>query len=190
MDANLAALSSLDQDELLDAVVVQVLAYAKSNSFETIPSKVIQECLSAWIDGKGYDRILPPLTAARVKFGNAWATVDHVVKLCESGFGYDLSMVAAVLADLVEESSPELNEKLTKVHKRIKYGLCSAGAIAFYEAGYADRVVAQTLCETFPSVVHKSDVRKLCRSEPDQLLAALEPFPSYFTYVATEAGGG
>ena len=99
-------------------------------------------------------------------------------------------MVVAAIADLVEESSEELNCRLVALQKRIKYGLSSPVAIAFFEAGFADRIVAQTLSAAFSTVKDKSDVRKLCRSAAEHVVAVLDPFPAYFTYVASELRAG
>jgi superfamily II DNA/RNA helicase len=185
--ANSTALLELgSNDELLSALIGQALLHAHSAALSSIPKSQVLECLSAWLKGKSYDEIRIPLTAAGVKIGNSRATAEHVVHLCESGFGYDLSMVVAAIADLVEESSEELNGRLVAVQKRIKYGLSSPGAIAFFEAGFADRIVAQTLSAAFPTAKDKSDVRRICRRDAENVVGVLAPFPAYFTYVAGE----
>lgn len=101
-------------------MIGEALLHAHSAALSSIPASQVLECLSAWLKGKTYDEIRVPLSAATVKFGKSWATAEHVVHLCESGFGYDLSMVVAAIADLVEESSEELNGRLVVIQKRIK----------------------------------------------------------------------
>jgi superfamily II DNA/RNA helicase len=185
--ANSATLHNLENDnELLNAMIGEALLHAHSAALTSIPASQVLECLSAWLKGKSYDEIRVPLTVAGIKLGNSRATAEHVVHLCESGFGYDLSMVVAAIADLVEESFEQLNGRIVAIQKRIKYGLSSPSAIAFFEAGFADRIVAQTLSSAFPTVRDKSDVRKLCRSAATHVTAVLDPFPAYFTYVAVE----
>ena len=65
--------------------------------------------------------------------------------LCEGGFGYDMAMIAASIADLTEDLSEEFAKAATLLHRQIKYGLTGSAAIAFHEAGFADRHVATFL---------------------------------------------
>jgi hypothetical protein len=102
------------------------------------------------------------------------------VALCESGFGYDSAAVVSALADLTEEQHETLSAALGVIQKRIKYGLSSVSAIAFFEAGFADRVIAQQLGETFANVADRNFVRSVLRSDPDRTVELLDEYPSYF----------
>lgn len=178
------------EEELLAAVMEKATRHAHAPILAAVPEALRPNCLADWIAGRTYDEIRARLTAARVKFGNARATSEHVVHLCESGYGYDLSMVVAALADLVEERSEDLHSRLVTIQKKIKYGLPSDAAIAFQEAGFADRVVAQTLGAAFPAVDDHRDVVAVCRAEQELVKATIEPFPRYFEEVALELSSG
>jgi helicase len=73
------------------------------------------------------------------------ATIEDVVALCENGFGYDVAMVVASLADLAEPLDPALQGALALLQRQVKNGLTETAALAFLEAGFADRVVATAL---------------------------------------------
>ncbi|MER8459629.1 DEAD/DEAH box helicase [Mesorhizobium sp. M1300] len=191
MDQHLELLSvTHTEEELLTVVLEKAGRHAHAPVLEAVPEELRWGCFADWIAGKTYDQIRMPLTAARVRFGNANATSEHVVHLCESGFAYDLSMVVAALADLVEERSQDLHSRLVTVQKKIKYGLPSDAAIAFQEAGFADRVVAQALGAAFPAVDGYRDVVTACRAERELVLATIKPFPRYFEEVAFELSSG
>jgi hypothetical protein len=64
--------------------------------------------------------------------------------------------------------------------------LSERAAIAFLEAGFADRVVATALGQAWPGVRERDGVRAVCRNEHEAVLAILNRMPSYFRAVAAE----
>jgi hypothetical protein len=112
-----------------------------------------------------------------------------MVAICESGFGFDLAMVIASMADLMEPLNADLSADVAELQRQIKHGLKSDSALAFYEAGFADRVVAQALGAEFTYVVDRAGVRATCREELVDVGPVLDKFPSYFAAVAAEFRG-
>lgn len=108
--------------------------------------------------------------------------------LCESGFGYDVAMIAASIADLTEGLDDALHTSATLLQKQIKYGLTDRAAITFREAGFADRHVASLLVIVWGNVVDRGGGRAACQQE-EIVRAVLAPIPSYLIGVATELGG-
>ena len=117
------------------------------------------------------------------------ATVEDAVALCENGFGYDVAMVVASLADLAEPLDPTLQGALALLQRQVKNGLTDKAALAFLEAGFADRVVATALGQAWPGVRERGDVRAICRDERGAVHAILDSMPSYFRTVAVELAG-
>lgn len=68
---------------------------------------------------------------------------------------------------------------------RLKYGLPNRECIAYFEAGFADRVIAQALSfgVIWETAKTSYDVRRLARSYPDDFAEILNDFPSHFNYV-------
>ena len=60
----------------------------------------------------------------------------------------------------------------------------------FFEAGFADRVVATELANLFPDVQNRSQARVAARREAGAVRAALSGFPSYFSAVLDEMAAG
>lgn len=103
-------------------------------------------------------RFTQTLRAANVRTGNRHITANHVVAICEGGFGFDLAMIVASMADLVEPLEEDLHEELVMLQRQIKNGLSNTAALAFYEAGFKDRVVAQSLAAVFVEVTDRNGV--------------------------------
>jgi hypothetical protein len=59
-----------------------------------------------WIAGRAFHEIHTFLFDQDVRFSGDRITIDDVVTICESAFGYDLAMVVATMADLTEENRP------------------------------------------------------------------------------------
>lgn len=189
-NANVQTLvDAAERGELVDAVYAEVRQYVTSKALSKLTDQnQILPTLKAWLAGQSFDVIGQALRAADVRTSNRHITANHAVAICESGFGFDLAMVVASMADLVEPLDEDLYEKLILLQRQIKNGLSNASALAFYEAGFKDRVVAQALATAFNDVTDRTGVRRVCRRQREELNAVLNVFPAYFQSVAEELG--
>lgn len=71
-------------------------------------------------------------------------TVEDAVALCEGGFGYDVAMIVASIADLAEDLDQSCMMPPGCFSVRSD-GLTERAALAFHEAGFTDRHVARFL---------------------------------------------
>ena len=83
--------------------------------------------------------------SGKVRVSGDGATVEDAVALCENGFGYNVAMVVASLADLAEPLDPALQGALALLQRQVKNGLTDKAALAFLEVGFTDRVVATSV---------------------------------------------
>lgn len=183
--------AAVAENRLFEVIAPIALRFASSRKITTISNQdVIARALREWTTGFSYARILETLVEvdARVSGRRRRPTVADVVALCEGGFGYDVAMIVASIADLAEEMHPALHEAASLLQRQIKTGLMEEAALAFHEAGFADRHVAVYLGMSYPQVSDRGGVRALCQQE-DAIRALLAPLPSYFTAVAAELGG-
>lgn len=187
-NANIRTLvDAAERGELVDAVYAEVRQYVTSKALSKLTDQnQILPTLKAWMAGQSFDAIGQTLRAANVRTSNRHITANHVVAICEGGFGFELAMVVASIADLVESLDENLHEELLELQRQIKNGLSNAAALAFYEAGFKDRVVAQALAAAFGEVTDRTAVRRVCRTQRDELRAVLDAFPAYFRGVAEE----
>lgn len=189
---NLAALqAAVAEERLLDEIAPIALRLASSHKIASITNQdVLPRTLHEWVAGNSYARILATLIEvdARVGGRRRMATVEDAVALCEGGFGYDVAMIVASIADLAEEVDEALYGAASLLQRQIKTGLTDPASLAFHEAGFADRHVAAFLGLLWPLAIDQSGVRAACRQEA-VIRPALLQLPSYFTAVAAELGG-
>jgi hypothetical protein len=185
---NIGALATAAaEDRLLGAVSGTLLAYTTARSISSLSdADVVSLALVEWAAGRSYAAIHDLLSRRRVRVGRNNATIEDVVALCENGFGYVVAMVVASLADLAEPLDPTLQSALALLQRQVKNGLTDKAALAFLEAGFADRVVATALGQAWPGVNERDVVRAVCRNELGTVQAILDGMPSYFRAVATE----
>ncbi|TIU46148.1 MAG: DEAD/DEAH box helicase [Mesorhizobium sp.] len=175
------------EGDLADTLIEKLLTYVRANSLKRVSDQaLIVPALKAWISGATFAEIRAPMTAVDARVSGDKVTVEHIVALCESGFGYELAMVVASAADLLEPLDDDLCYEAATLQRQIKCGLSDAAALAFYEAGFSDRIVAQAMGEAFDEVTDRSSVRRVCRRRREDVAAILSDFPSYFEAVAAE----
>lgn len=176
-----------DAGTLLNDVFNHVRPLIQAKSMSAISNQEeILPALLAWVRGDPYHEICRPMSERDVRVSGDHITSEHVVALCEGGFGYDLTMVIAALADLLLPLDEELSLSMSNLQKQAKYGLSDVAALAFFEAGFADRIVAQDLAGAFPEVQTRNAARALCRNHSDVVRQALADFPAYFSSVVDE----
>lgn len=179
--------SDSEEGDLANTLIEKLLTYVRANSIKRVSDQtLIAPALEAWISGATFAEIKAAMTAVDARVSGDKVTVEHIVALCEGGFGYELAMVVASAADLLEPLDEDLCYGAAALQRKIKSGLSDAAALAFYEAGFSDRIVAQALGDAFDGVSDRSSVRRVCRRRQEDVAAVLADFPSYFQAVAAE----
>jgi hypothetical protein len=153
LDANRAALvQSLSAGTLLGTMSAVVLQYNRSNTITSLSDRTVMPVvIESWMSGATFGNIVQLLVERNIRIGgnNRHPTVEDAVAICENGLGYEGAMILATIADLAEGDEGELPEVLALFQRQMKCGLTTLSALGFYEAGFADRVVAQALAEAF-----------------------------------------
>ena len=181
--------AAVAEGRLFDEVVPVALRFATSRSIRALSLQdIIPRTLREWVSGRSFATIFETLVEAGARVGRNHVTVEDAVALCESGFGYDVAMIAASIADLTEDLGEDLQGAAALLQRQIKYGLTERSAIAFHEAGFADRYVATLLGVAWGNVVDRAGVHAACRQE-NVMRAVLAHIPRYFMVVAAELGG-
>lgn len=186
--ANMDAMTDAALDGTLLALIAEItLPHASDSSIRRLSDRAaLPLLLSAWVDAKTYEQLFAILIKENIKVSRRKPTVEDAVSLGDGGFGYDVAMLVAAIADLVEPLDGGLHMALTQLQRQVKYGLTLPSAIAMYEAGFSDRVVATTLGAIWPLATDRTGVRAACRAPNDAMSRALRSFPSYFSEVAEE----
>lgn len=180
-------------EDLLKNLWPMIAEGIENSTFQKIdkPEVMIEVALS-WISGASFGSILNELNQKDVKilWGKAQRrelTVEHIVDICEGAFGYDGSLRIGAVADLLASQDSEdderqaLIERLGELHKRFKYGLPQTSAIALYECGFSDRVVAQHLSSlTGGAPMTRSVATSTLTGQQQAAQKILGGYPKYF----------
>lgn len=196
LDENLDALLAAEtHEEILSVIWPIILEKNHSKLKQLTPESSSLLLLETWIEGVSYNLIHEQLNSSNTKViaGSQTRNLrqEILIDICEGSFSYDTTLVLAAVVEmisLVENSSEEKIELLTNninsLQKRIKYGLPTEEAIAFYEIGFSDRVIALDLSLKFSDFPTK---RKLLVNEIIRnnhlFIKTLERYPSYYTNV-------
>jgi len=196
VEANLDALLRAETHEEILSVIWPII-YKKNHSKlkQLTPESSSLLLLETWIEGINYNLIHEQLNSSNTKViaGSQIRNLKQevLIDICEGSFSYDTSLVLASLVEMIslnENSSEEkidlLTNNINSLQKRIKYGLPSELAIAFFEIGFADRVIAIDLSLKFSDfpIKRKSLMSQIARNK--QLFRqTLEIYPSYYTNV-------
>ncbi len=164
-----------------------------SSVFDRItPQEPLTELALGWIQGRPLHELHSTLIEAGVKlrYGQTRRKlqVDHVADVCENALAYGGMLLVGALVEIVGLIHPVGEEglvgKLTELQKRLRYGLPSTAAIALYELGFADRVVAMELSQLpgLSALEGKDAMRGALQSESG-VRELLSPYPAYFRSV-------
>lgn len=161
---------------------------------DTVPQGALKALATSWLAGFSFGALLQELDAlgASYPYGSNMRNfdIDLVVDLCEQAFGFEFALLLAAvnesfIAHATEASGEKFKGYADLLQKRLKYGLPNQECIAYFEAGFAERVIAQALSNGIIWETAKTsyDARKLARKYPDDFEAVLYDFPSHFTDV-------
>jgi hypothetical protein len=181
-------------DELFELLwPLLVSLSSEKHLVDTEPASAMHDLAVGWLSGNSFADLLIQLqkSGAKYPYGKQRRAfnVEMVVDLCEQTFGFEFSLVlAAVTASLeasfsagAEERHRELLERVDELQRRLRYGLPSKDASSYFEAGFAERVVAQKLTrEVIDWAETRRDAEKFLRQYADDVRPLIGTLPSYF----------
>lgn len=156
------------------------------------PDSIVRMMASMWIEGSPYSTLIA--NAVSVSATKPWGeeqrrrlTDDDIVGFFEHTISFDCSLiVAAVSQFLFGDEALDLEEAqpLQLLQKSLKYGLPNRMIISCHEAGFADRVLAQQLCERLREAGYAGETFSSAIDEHRDIIeAVLSEYPSYFSSV-------
>lgn len=158
---------------------------------DTVPTSALKALATGWLAGRSFSELLQELDALKASYPygkyNRVFDLDLVVDLCEQTFGFEFALLLASVKESFFARATDEAESLFTGHvdllqKRLKYGLPDQECIAFYEAGFSERVIAQALSDAmiWESAKTRDGARKLVQRYPDDFEVVLRDFPSHF----------
>lgn len=148
----------------------------------------VHDLLKLWINGKSYIEIWSYAKSVNVivKWGKKSKdiTLEDIITLCDSDFGYSsLTIIQAMIEILnTKDCSENIQEKLSDIIYRIRYGLPNKESVFIYELGFADRIIAQKIADEISDFdcSTKKKTKNAIKSNREKLRTLLANYPSYF----------
>jgi superfamily II DNA/RNA helicase len=180
---------AMEANSLLTAVTTAIIQHNRSTTITSLSDRsILVPVMFAWVGGASFANIYDMMIGGDIRIGgnHRRPTVEDAVSLCENGLGYEGAMIVATLADLAEGDDEVLFDALSLLQRQMKIGLASQAALGFFEAGFADRVVAQSLADAFPNVADRHSARAVVRANNEAAHTILTQYPAYFVNVLDE----
>lgn len=156
------------------------------------PANAVNKLAKEWIAGKPFHSLLTTLNNLKATYPYGTKrrkfTEAMVVDLCEQGFGFELTLLLAAVTEAIsaqlaadEEEKNRLVDLMNILQKRLKYGLPTQSTIAFYEVGFAERVVAQAVDAAIGiQATSTTNARTLLKQSNTEAGPVIALFPAYF----------
>jgi hypothetical protein len=187
---NLAAMeASASEDDMFAVLWPCIVDRIGLDSFRKWqPAGTLRDFALAWLRGQSFGAIHRAMLAAGARIGLGERprkpTMEQVVEIGESGFGFDGAHAIAGITEVYDlmrhDAGTDTVAILGSLHKRFKYGLPSQNAVLLYEMGFADRVIAIAIGGAIGPADSKASVRRALRTRRDAVSSLLEEYPTYF----------
>lgn len=189
IDDNLYEIVNSDFDTLINIIANQL---KESEVCRIIPkftdSSYVNELLKIWINGESYIQIwnYSKSINLHVKWGKKSRDVSlgDIITLCDSDFGYaSLTIIQAIVEVLnTKDCSENIQEDLSDIIFRIRYGLPNKESVCVYELGFADRIISQKIANEISGFdcSTKMKTKNAIKRNIGRLRGLLANYPSYF----------
>ncbi len=188
-----------DVDELFDVVWPCIEARIENDTFQKWrPVETREVFAKGWLAGDAFEVLHDSITAASVRIGLGARPrkpkIEHIVEMGENALGFDGAHVLGAITELFKLLSPDEDSQgavsvLETLQKRLKYGLPSDVSTFLYEAGFADRPLANVLAVVVPGISSRSQLQASMRQSKGAIEDVLGSYPQYFMRVYERVTG-
>ena len=189
IDDNLYEIANSDFDTLINIIANQLKELEVCRIIpKFIDSSYVYELLKMWINGESYIQIWNYSKSVNllVKWGKKSRDVslEDIITLCDSDFGYaSLTIIQAIIEVLnTKDCSENIQENLSDIIYRIRYGLPNKESVCVYELGFADRIISQKIANEIRTYdcCTKKKTKSAIINNREKLREVLVNYPSYF----------
>lgn len=177
------------EKDLLSVLIEIIREFSNNKVMRKLSTEDLDYITQLWINGISYFNILESCTEKliRIEKRGKLKSIDlsDIISLCDNGLGYETSMILNSINNILEELVGEKIDVLTKLTRRLKYGLSLDKEINIYELGFSDRIVVQLISQEIKSQ-SKDQIRNEIKRQTARLKDKLSDFPSYFIQLINE----
>ena len=186
---NLYEIVNADFDTLINLVANKL---KESENCKIIPKFIddshIYKLLKMWLNGKSYIQIWNYSKSVNllIKWGkkNRVISLEEIITLCDSDFGYaSLTIIQTIVEVLsTKDCNENIQEDLSDIIYRIRYGLPNKESVYTYELGFADRIISQKITDEISDFdcSTKKKAKTVIKNNREKLRELLANYPSYF----------
>lgn len=189
IDDNIYEIVNSDFDALINIIANQLkeAEYCKIIP-KLIDDSYVYELLKMWLNGKSYIQIWEYVKSMNlhIKWGkkSKKISLEDIITLCDSDFGYaSLTIIQAIIEVLnTKECSENIQENLSDIICRIRYGVPNKESVFVYELGFADRIISQKIANAISTddCSTKKQTKYAIKHNREKLREVLVNYPSYF----------
>lgn len=133
------------EKDLLSVLIEIIREFSNNKVMRKLSTEDLDYITQLWINGISYFNILESCTEKliRIEKRGKLKSIDlsDIISLCDNGLGYETSMILNSINNILEELVGEKIDVITKLTRRLKYGLSLDKEINIYELGFSDRIV-------------------------------------------------
>lgn len=182
-------LSCEKEEDLLSVLTEIIIDFSNNKEMRKLSIENLNYISQLWIKGSSYFQILESCTEKSIsteKRGRSKPIdISDIISICDNGLGYETSMILNSINNILEELVGEKIDVITKLTRRLKYGLSLDKEINIYELGFSDRIVVQLISQEIKSQ-SKDQIRNEIKRQTARLKDKLSDFPSYFIQLINE----
>lgn len=179
-----------NNNEIIEALWEIMKNYIRNKSFNKFNKPdILLEMVKKWVSGCSFSEIYQFSKDNDCKLGYGTRPrkikIENIVDIFEGGIAYDASLFVSTLSEftnLLERNDKiKLFNILQVFQKHLKYGLPTKTAIALYEMGFADRVIAQDLALSLGLIsIEKQKIIEELKKNKEKSQEVMAKYPSYF----------
>ena len=179
-----------NNNEIIETLWEIMKNYIRNKSFNKFNKPdILLEMVKKWVSGCSFSEIYQFSKDNDCKLGYGTRPrkikIENIVDIFEGGIAYDASLFVSTLAEftnLLERNDKiKLFNILQFFQKHLKYGLPTKTAIAHYEMGFADRVIAQDLALSLGLIsIEKQKIIEELKKNKEKSQEVMAKYPSYF----------
>lgn len=177
------------EKDLLSVLIEIIREFSNNKVMRKLSTEDLNYITQLWINGISYFNILESCTEKliRIEKRGKLKSIDlsDIISLCDNGLGYETSMILNSINNILEELVGEKIDVITKLTRRLKYGLSLDKEINIYELGFSDRIVVQLIGQEIKSQ-SKNQIRNEIKRDSARLKDKLSDFPSYYIQLINE----
>lgn len=182
-------LSCEKEEDLLSVLTEIIIDFSNNKEMRKLSIENLNYISQLWIKGSSYFQILESCTEESISIEKRGKSkpidISDIISICDNGLGYETSMILNSINNILEELVGEKIDVITKLTRRLKYGLSLDKEINIYELGFLDRIVVQLISQEIKSQ-RKDQIRNEIKRQKARLKDKLSDFPSYFIQLINE----